>query len=140
MMQKETGPSDVLFTQQALLTGDPSSPAAARRLLAGWLGNSSRLEDALLAASELVTNAVRYSNGANDEKIELIFEETPGGFRVEVKQLTIKTVKATGRFPEPDKIKGRGLAVVQAVSDRWGVRYDDALSTTVWFEIDTHLQ
>ncbi|MFF9149077.1 ATP-binding protein [Streptomyces sp. NPDC014861] len=43
----------------------PRSPAAARRIAAGWLeaGDCARTADAVLIVSELVTNVVRHTRG-----------------------------------------------------------------------------
>ncbi|MEU4064642.1 ATP-binding protein [Streptomyces wedmorensis] len=47
------------------LPGGPRSPAAARRITAGWLeaAECPRTADAVLIVSELVTNAVRHARG-----------------------------------------------------------------------------
>lgn len=47
------------------LPGGPRSPAAARRIAAGWLeaAECTRTADAVLIVSELVTNAVRHTRG-----------------------------------------------------------------------------
>ncbi|MFG3193173.1 ATP-binding protein [Streptomyces omiyaensis] len=47
------------------LPSGPRSPAAARRIAAGWLdtGGCARAADAVLIVSELVTNAVRHARG-----------------------------------------------------------------------------
>lgn len=112
------------------------APAEARRLLTGWLDGHDRTADAVLAVSEVVTNAVRYGHGS--EPLTLRLAVMDAGFRVEVDQPTVRTVEAPDGFPGPEQGRGRGLAVVEALADRWGVTYgspSDSSGMTVWFEM-----
>jgi anti-sigma regulatory factor (Ser/Thr protein kinase) len=109
----------------------PVSVARARagiRPLREALGN--RYEDAVLLVSELVTNAVRHGEGAMVRLEAGVrhgtcrFEIIDGGNGFEPPEF----------ISDPGMIGGRGLPIVDAISDAWGVFEGD--STHVWFEID----
>ena len=83
--------------------------------------------------NELVTNSLRHAGAVRDGWIGLRVGTSPHVLRVEVID------QGPGFLPELvtpdlDQTSGRGLFLVQALSDRWGVRRDD--ETTVWAEID----
>ena len=87
-----------------------------------------RCDDALLLASELVTNAVLH--GRSEVCVEV--EERGAVLRVSV-------LDENSRHPapvaeDPDALDGRGLALVEALSQRWGVE-DRPLGKAVWFEL-----
>ncbi|HUG74963.1 MAG TPA: ATP-binding protein, partial [Acidimicrobiia bacterium] len=65
------------------------------------------------------------------------FRQDDTGFRVEVEQASFRTIGAHVGFPRPVRGRGRGLAVVEALAERWGVTYGaaPASGTTVWFEM-----
>lgn len=107
------------------------APWLARRQLAQWFGSelaSEELHRMKLLASELVTNAVLHGRGAivlraqlDDDRaiVEVIDEGT--GFEHEI------------RRREFDDLHGRGLAIVDSESSRWGVHEG---TTHVWFELE----
>lgn len=113
-----------------------SAPGEARRLIQRWLHGHPRADDATLAVSETVTNAVRHGDMPSDP-ITVRLSETGDGFRVEVTQSTFEAVEPPAGFPGPDRRAGRGLAVVESLADRWGVIHGTppTMSTTVWFEM-----
>jgi len=123
-------------TRVARVVADQSAPGAARRLVRSWLGDHARVDDAALALSEVVTNAVLHG-GSNLPPLTVRFRQEDNGFRVEVDQATVRTVGVHAGFPRPDDGRGRGLAVVEALAERWGVTYGTApaTGTTVWFEM-----
>lgn len=116
-----------------------TSPRAARRFvadtLAAWDGTDEDLTDTVtLLVSELVTNAVGHAGSDVEVRVQL----TPSTVRVEVTD----TANATGAALDPrpadaEATSGRGLAIVEGLARRWGVR--PAAGTggkTVWFELD----
>lgn len=114
---------------------DVLAPRHARNLVADAVGEHPRLDDILLATSELVTNVVRHGRGIT--RAELRLERRDGSVRVGIRQhgttfgqhgTTFERVQH--RPTDPD---GRGLTIVEAVTDRWGVESDDGL--LVWFEV-----
>lgn len=108
---------------------DRAAPARARRAVSHAAATHPRVDDLILATSEIVTNAVRHTNA--DEAV-LHLETTARWVRVAVEHpgnAFHPTDPATTHGPS-----GRGLAIVEAVVDRWGV--EGAERTTVWFEIE----
>ncbi|MEU3687474.1 MULTISPECIES: ATP-binding protein [Streptomyces] len=90
-----------------------------------------RLSDsAALALTELVANVVRHVPG---RRCSVLILREPHGLRVEVADSVPGTVIA--KLAGPLDESGRGLALVEAVTDRWGVDGTDA-GKTVWFECD----
>lgn len=107
----------------------PRSRAAAceaRRFIHRQLGSGEQRELAELLVSELVTNAVSYSCG----KVELVVRDLGPQIRVEVsdESATLPVLRA------PDLEGGRGLHLVEAIADRWGVE-ERVDGKSVWFEI-----
>ena len=87
-----------------------------------------RCDDALLLASELVTNAVLH--GRSEVCVEV---ETLGAV------VRVSVFDENSRHPapvaqDPDALDGRGLALVEALAERWGVE-DRPLGKAVWFEL-----
>jgi anti-sigma regulatory factor (Ser/Thr protein kinase) len=113
------------------LARDARAPGHARGLVAVFPADleQDRRADAVLAVSELVSNAVKHGRG----EIALRVVADTGRLRVEVAD------EGRGRiaFREAtvDPLEGGfGLRVVEAVTDRWGV---EPGRPCVWFEIDT---
>lgn len=86
-----------------------------------------------LLASELVTNSVLHAGLARQDRIALIVDVAPRSVRVEVHDPGRGFIppEAPGGLEEDH---GRGLLLVHALSDRWGVT--GGRSARVWFEID----
>ena len=75
------------------------------------------VEDVVLAASELVTNALRYTDGM----VEVAAWHAPdGAWRVEVadESALLPVLQAVVAMRQPT---GRGLRIVQALASSWGV-------------------
>lgn len=113
------------------LPGVPSSVREARAELRGFLGESTRLDDALLVLAELATNAVLHSpSGEQDGQFEIRFELDDGQLRIEVTHHgDVATVVlppadeafAPGEHPAfPYGESGRGLHLVDVLADKWG--------------------
>lgn len=110
----------------------PTSVGAARRFAADTLPGIPRetLDAIVLMISELATNCIRF---------------TPGGFNISIEDDTGKTrVEVTDRgggepvvrSPRPTDLSGRGLRIVGAMSDDWGVAPAESCGgTTVWFTL-----
>ena len=120
-----------------VLPAGPQAPSLARRFVAQALDSwdqSPLRERALLAVSELVTNAFLYGEG------EIVLVVTLGlVLRVEVRDggagLPAK------RNYSPTSTTGRGLHLVGHMADRWGTSAEGSdgnggKGKSVWFEID----
>ena len=118
--------------QQWVLPKDATSPALARRHLRTIAsGPDDVLEVALLLASELVTNAVKYGG----DHIVLSVVDEAERLRVEVQDdgLSIPRVGVGGSHA----VGGRGLLLVQSLADDWGMEGGDGTQpgTSVWFAL-----
>ncbi|MFD0150877.1 ATP-binding protein [Streptomyces sp. NPDC055721] len=87
-------------------------------------------DSATLALTELVANVVRHVPG---RRCSVLMLREPYGLRVEVADAVPGAVIA--KLAGPLEESGRGLALVEAVTDRWGVD-ETAGGKTVWFECD----
>lgn len=116
------------------LPSRPESAATARRLaqvvvLRTWRLGPRLTEDAVLLVSELVGNAVRHTGA---RVFGLRMRRRPGWIRVEVRDPS-RGLPCLMPVQDMD-ISGRGLFLVDKLSDRWGV---DLLprGKTTWFEM-----
>lgn len=114
--------------------GLPAIVPSARRFVCGILAGSPRAEDMELIVSELASNAIRHTpSGQDGGEFTLTLRTGPGWARLEVSDT------GTGEWSGPrdaadDDEYGRGLAIVAALSDKFGhdVR---AAGQTVWAEV-----
>ncbi|MBZ6111909.1 MULTISPECIES: SpoIIE family protein phosphatase [Streptomyces] len=125
------------------LLGSSLAPGAARAMvraaLAEWsaLGlpgterlSAHRADDALVVVSELVTNAVVHAG--TDVQVGCRVEET-GALVVEATDLLLSLAPAAGEHETPQEPaeRGRGLGLVAALSESWGITYRPG-TKTVW--------
>jgi anti-sigma regulatory factor (Ser/Thr protein kinase) len=114
------------------LTRSPSSVQAARRFIQGraaaWSLPEPAVDQLVLIGSELVTNAVLHAR----TELTLALELRDGHVRISVTDRSL--APATLRHYRPDALTGRGLGVVAALSDRWGVSAA-ADGKVVWAEV-----
>ncbi len=103
---------------------DPASAALVRRAIAADLAErhipAAAAQDVVLVASELVGNAVVHARAGSGDQLAVTWQVVPGAVTVEVgdpspelPQLRTASDSATG---------GRGLHIVEAIADAWGVR------------------
>ena len=116
------------------LPSRPESAATARRLtqvvvLRQWGLTARMTEDAVLLVSELVGNAVRHTGART---FGLRMRRRRGWIRIEVRDPS-RGLPCLMPVQETD-VSGRGLFLVDKLSDRWGV---DLLprGKTTWFEM-----
>jgi anti-sigma regulatory factor (Ser/Thr protein kinase) len=116
------------------LPSRPESAATARRLtqvivLRHWGLTPKMTEDAVLLVSELVGNAVRHTGA---RVFGLRMRRRRGWIRIEVRDPS-RGLPCLMPVQEMD-LSGRGLFLVDKLSDRWGV---DLLprGKTTWFEM-----
>lgn len=115
------------------LSASPRAPGRARRELDDldrWLDRET-VDNVHLLVNELVTNSVKFA-GRGTIQVRLARREGDG-IRVEVHDDGPGFVPSGDR-PALTETGGRGLFLVEALSDRWGVSM--AGRTCVWFEID----
>jgi anti-sigma regulatory factor (Ser/Thr protein kinase) len=107
------------------------APRLARAALAQWYSEqmgSDKLEAGQLLVSELVSNAVQHGDGQillrselNEDRLVIEVVDDGSGFEHTVRNVPF------------DALSGRGLAIVDAISTRWGVHEG---TTHVWAEIE----
>jgi anti-sigma regulatory factor (Ser/Thr protein kinase) len=119
------------FLVSELFPAELSTPAAARRFVAGALAAAgvSETEAVPVVVSELVTNSVLHA-GSRSRVVVVV---DTGCIRIEVHDSdpTLPTM----RQPSADTVTGRGLLLVDALTDRWGSEREDG-GKVVWFELD----
>jgi anti-sigma regulatory factor (Ser/Thr protein kinase) len=100
-----------------------------------WLAVQEEVcERVQLLVSELAANAVRHTSST-------LFE-VHLSLRQEILEVAVHDQDPSRqpqlRRPLPRHTHGRGLAIVDALSDRWGTRRSPA-GKSIWFHIDTTL-
>lgn len=114
------------------LPSTPLAPRAAReatrRVLGRWAMDQAA-DDVLLLVSELVTNAVFHA----ESSVTVALRTDGRAVRVEVHDDS-PVAPVQDAFTD-DALRGRGIALVDAVSTRWGVDAVPGDGKTVWFEV-----
>jgi anti-sigma regulatory factor (Ser/Thr protein kinase) len=89
------------------------------------------LDDLLLVVTELVNNAVVHGEGSiglalrvDGGRVHGEVVDDGGGFERQVRRRGV------------EEVGGRGLAIVEQVTSRWGIHEG---TTHVWFELGTHV-
>jgi anti-sigma regulatory factor (Ser/Thr protein kinase) len=103
-----------------VLPGRPESAAAARSFAAKCLAGYSAADEAVTALNELVTNAVQHSrSGLPGGTIEVRLTVTAASVLAEVvDEGPLGPPAPVSRDPFPER--GRGLALVEALTRAWG--------------------
>ena len=112
------------------LPPESQSVGAARRLVRDHLAqhlSDERLDAALLVVSELASNAVSHAQTPFTVDVSL-----HDRVRIEVSDRDATLPEAGSASPLDDH--GRGLALVDALADRWGVEQRRG-GKTVWCEL-----
>ncbi len=112
---------------------DPSAPGLARDALRQVAAIDAVRDDAVLVASELVTNAVLHSGCAAGETIELAAELHRGRVRIAVHDPGRSDGEPRSAEVPPAHGGGLGLRLVERVALRWGVERPDG--RLVWAEL-----
>ncbi len=113
-----------------------ASAAAAREFAraSGCTEHAAQvLDDALLLISELVTNSIRYGGPTIVLSVEC---DGGGGLKVRVRDGSDRVPQQ--RQASADDETGRGLMLVDLLSDAWGiepVKDEHGVGKAVWFEL-----
>ena len=121
----------VTGTWEMTLPRAPKAAGAARRAVADHFArdlDSELLASAQLLVSELVTNAVVYGQGTITLRAQLDTDR----LLVEVIDEG-KGFERQARRQPFNELRGRGLAIVDAIASHWGI-HDG--TTHVWFELE----
>ncbi|MET9504557.1 SpoIIE family protein phosphatase [Streptomyces sp. NPDC006622] len=107
--------------QQHVAPGDPEALTQARHMIRAavraW-GAQERADDVELVADELVTNALMHTEGAAIVTLRLL---TGGGRRLRVEVEDSSSALPRRREAGDSGVSGRGLLLVELLSDVWGV-------------------
>jgi anti-sigma regulatory factor (Ser/Thr protein kinase) len=108
-----------------------SSVSQARRYVTGALDDLAPevLESVALMVSELATNACKHAN------TEFVVAIEQHGNQIRVEVTDGGGGEPVPRSPSSDELTGRGLRIVEALSDDWGVVRGDGPGKTVWFSL-----
>lgn len=113
---------------------DPIGAANLRRAFKTWLHNNFQLEDErssalTLAVNEALANAVEhaYSNGPGSGTVDLRADYDADADELSV----VVTDRGRWRTPEPDPLhlRGRGIPLMHALSERTQIEFADAGTT-----------
>ncbi|MEV6913173.1 ATP-binding protein [Amycolatopsis sp. NPDC051071] len=122
--EREPNPSGVTYDLDATATRELRQ--AVRRALAGYRGFT--VDDAVLVADELISNAHRHGDAPRTCRLDL----TRQG-----RYLRIEVDDASPRQPRhrtPDGSGGRGLMLIDRLASTWGVE-NHPRHKTVWAEL-----
>lgn len=107
---------------------------AAQRLHVWGITYGSDVHDnAVLVVAELVTNAAMHGYVFGHSFLLRVVRET-ATLRIEVADACGTRRPRTPRQPVSDAESGRGLLIVEALADKWGIE-DRPLGKTVWAEL-----
>ena len=117
--------------RQALvqLSSDVASLREGRRFVARtlreWQVDEARIEPVLLVANELVANAITHAQSAPVLSLAATGSDLVVRVADESERLPV------ARAATPDESGGRGLMLVEALADRWGIDTSDS-GKVVW--------
>ena len=114
---------------------DPSSVSAARRgvavdLLAAKVGEPER-GDVLIVLSELLSNSVRHARPLEGGLVRVLWRVRPHEVEVAVADGGAVTQPRAERPPFA-ALSGRGLGIVDAIAESWGVEGAGTRHQLVW--------
>lgn len=116
---------------------DPTNAAVVRRSIAADLAGRSiapdRIDDVVLVASELVSNAVMHTaTDRVDDELDVRWDVQPDCVLVRVMDASPDLPRP--RQANPYDARGRGLSIVAALALDWGVRRTDG-GKQVWARV-----
>jgi len=120
------------------IPGRPEHLRTARGFVARSLdADFAETDTAVLLVSELISNSLQHTDsGRPGGMVTVTLIANPAGLRVEVADEGAATVPAVqsdaGSSAETER--GRGLRIVEALSDRWG-SVSGENHTVTWFEL-----
>jgi len=130
---------EVRATSVVLLPSTPASVSIARKQLTADLSAAGVYEeaagDAALVISELLSNSIKHAWPLPGEKVRAAWMVDHGSVEVEVSDGGGPT-RPRQDYPPVSALGGRGLGIVERLSDDWGIRADET-GQTVWAVLPT---
>jgi anti-sigma regulatory factor (Ser/Thr protein kinase) len=123
-----------------VLLARPEAPAEARRALVGLPFDEATREELALLVTELVTNSLRHAGLSSDDRIGISLVNGAGRVRLAVHDggpgFTPRPFNGNGNGNGNGGATagGRGLELVESLSNAWGVRSAPD-GCTVWCEV-----
>jgi anti-sigma regulatory factor (Ser/Thr protein kinase) len=125
---REVGKSTVV-----LLPSQPASVAVARRRITAEMRSlgvdDEAIDDAAIVITELVTNAIKHGSPLPGRWLEVTWDMDTETVEIAVSDGGGSRTRPRANRPSLSAMGGRGLGIVDTLSDRWGVRPP---GTTVW--------
>jgi anti-sigma regulatory factor (Ser/Thr protein kinase) len=114
--------------------GSPRAVQDAREFVAQAVDGCPVVDDVILLASELATNAILHTASGKGGTFTVVVHSSTGMVRVEVHD---GGSEASPGVSAPDDLAttGRGLGLVESLATRWG-NLGDRDGRVVWFEMD----
>ena len=115
----------------------PCEPSAARNVrdaLRASPGLEPMLDEVMLVASELVTNAVVHSGGDERHSLSVVVSRSDSAVLISVRDPGLSADEAKIRADRGSEVEGRGLMLVERLSNRWGTRRNG--SYLVWAQLE----
>lgn len=132
----QAGHLDTSAYVRTTLGWDTASPGFARRFVADALGargfGKACIEQAVLLTSEAVTNAVVHAGSGVD--LAVIAHHPMARVEVYDSQSSLAH-PVVPQWPGPLASRGRGLQLIAALAEAWGVEELGQAGKCVWFEV-----
>lgn len=116
------------------LPGTARSLEYTRRFVEDMLGaDHPALDSALICTNEIATNAVRHTRSGEDGHFTVIIAEDEGSVQISVVDDGTEGLPVV-RVADPLDETGRGMFLVEMLSDEWSVE-SDGNAKVVWFRV-----
>jgi anti-sigma regulatory factor (Ser/Thr protein kinase) len=116
------------------LPGEERMVATGRRFVRETLGHRHpALDEVVLGVSELATNAIKHTPSGDGGEITISLATVGPVIRAEVTNEGSEMPTRPRRHVDVDAEDGRGILIVEALAEAWGVT-EHAGTTTVWAE------
>jgi len=130
----ENGRFSIRAVTSVVLPGVPEAAGMARAVVLQALAGHPAADEAALCVSELAANAICHSrSGLPGGTFTVTVQQAGGGVRIAVTDAG-SGGRPRARRAAADSTRGRGLAIVGAVSAAWGCEQADGGRVT-WCEI-----
>ena len=117
-----------------LLPCQPASVAVARHRITSEMRSvgttDGAIDDAAIVVTELLTNAIRHASPLSGRWLQVTWDLEDESVEIAVSDGGSTTLPRVSR-PALSALGGRGLEIVETLSQRWGVRRTGP-GTTVW--------
>lgn len=132
-MRQEPHPCSITPPSRLRLPTDTQAPRLARDFLTNAfcpVHNAQVMDDAKLLVSELVTNALQHGTPPISMCVEC---DAIDGLRISVSDGDRSD--PIPRQAAPDAESGRGMRLVDVISDQWGIDHHDGDGKDIWFRL-----